>query len=186
MPATQLRRPPSPPRKGFNHGLLGRVARWTIGPCGPAQEEERWLDTREASSLASRPRRPWRGWGRGVAGLKLRARAPHPGRRRPTPDLVLLNARVLTSDDAQPRAEAFAVKQGRFTAVGSSDDIANLKTARSHVIDGVGQTIVPGFTIHTRIRHGAARSKCLPQPRPAQPGRDQAEDPREGRDDASW
>ena len=22
MPATQLRRPPSPPRKGFNHGLL--------------------------------------------------------------------------------------------------------------------------------------------------------------------
>ncbi len=25
MPATQLRRPPSPPRKGFNHGLLGLV-----------------------------------------------------------------------------------------------------------------------------------------------------------------
>ena len=23
MPATQLRRPPSPPRKGFNHGLIG-------------------------------------------------------------------------------------------------------------------------------------------------------------------
>ena len=68
-----------------------------------------------------------------------------PGSEATDPDLVLLNARVLTSDDAQPRAEAFAVKQGRFTAVGSSDDIANLKTARSHVIDGVGQTIVPGF-----------------------------------------
>ena len=25
MPATQLRRPPSPPRKGFNHGLLDLV-----------------------------------------------------------------------------------------------------------------------------------------------------------------
>ena len=27
MPATQLRRPPSPPRKGFNHGLLGQARR---------------------------------------------------------------------------------------------------------------------------------------------------------------
>ena len=30
MPATQLRRPPSPPRKGFNHGLLGH-----LGPIDP-------------------------------------------------------------------------------------------------------------------------------------------------------
>ncbi len=29
MPATQLRRPPSPPRKGFNHGLLGLGA-WVL------------------------------------------------------------------------------------------------------------------------------------------------------------
>ena len=34
------------------------------------------------------------------------------------PDLVVLNARVYTMDEAQPRAEAFAVRNGRFVAVG--------------------------------------------------------------------
>ena len=34
MPATQLRRPPSPPRKGFNHGLLGSSQQRSRGPLG--------------------------------------------------------------------------------------------------------------------------------------------------------
>src|SRR5262245_25368548 len=33
------------------------------------------------------------------------------------PDLAVVNARVYTIDDAQPRAEAFAIKDGRFAAV---------------------------------------------------------------------
>ena len=37
------------------------------------------------------------------------------------PDLIVVNARVLTSDAALPRAEAFAVKNGRFIAVGSTE-----------------------------------------------------------------
>src|SRR5438445_4536404 len=47
------------------------------------------------------------------------------------PDLIVVNARVLTSDAAAPRAEAFAVKNGRFTAVGSTGDIRNLATAQT-------------------------------------------------------
>ena len=35
-------------------------------------------------------------------------------------DLVLVNAKVYTVDARAPRAEAFAVKAGRFVAVGSS------------------------------------------------------------------
>ena len=61
------------------------------------------------------------------------------------PDLVVVNARVLTSDTALPRAEAFAVRNGRFVAVGSSADVRNLATARTPVIDARTMTVVPGF-----------------------------------------
>ena len=61
------------------------------------------------------------------------------------PDLIVVNGRVLTSDTAQPRVEAFAVKNGRFTAVGSTADVRNLATARTPVIDAQRLTVVPGF-----------------------------------------
>jgi predicted amidohydrolase YtcJ len=60
-------------------------------------------------------------------------------------DLVVVNARVYTIDPARPRAEAFAVKDARFVAVGSSADIRNLASARTRVIDAGGQTVTPGF-----------------------------------------
>jgi hypothetical protein len=45
-----------------------------------------------------------------------------------------------------PRAEAFAVKNGRFSAVGSTGDVRNLATARTAAIDaqrGQRQTANP-------------------------------------------
>ena len=60
-------------------------------------------------------------------------------------DLIVVNARVLTQDAALPRAEAFAVKDGRFLAVGSNADIRNLATARTRVIDAARYTVLPGF-----------------------------------------
>ncbi len=42
------------------------------------------------------------------------------------PDLVVINAKVTTMDPAQPAAEAFAVKGGRFLAVGSTADMKAL------------------------------------------------------------
>jgi predicted amidohydrolase YtcJ len=60
-------------------------------------------------------------------------------------DLIVVNARVLTQDTALPRAEAFAVKDGRFLAVGSNADIRNLATSRTRVIDGARMCVVPGF-----------------------------------------
>jgi predicted amidohydrolase YtcJ len=67
------------------------------------------------------------------------------GRPPADSDLVVVNGRVYTSDPSQPVAEAFAVKDGRFTAVGRSDDVRNLATARTTVIDARTRTIVPGF-----------------------------------------
>src|SRR5262245_24314790 len=61
------------------------------------------------------------------------------------PDLVVVNARVLTSDAALPRAEAFAIKNSRFVAVGSSGDVRNLATTRTQIVDAQRMTVVPGF-----------------------------------------
>ncbi|HLG05953.1 MAG TPA: amidohydrolase, partial [Gemmatimonadales bacterium] len=61
------------------------------------------------------------------------------------PDLIVVNGRILTQDDVLTRAEAFAVKDGRFMAVGSNAEIRNLATARTRVLDAERMTVVPGF-----------------------------------------
>src|SRR5450631_206767 len=60
------------------------------------------------------------------------------------PDLVVLNARIYTMDPTLPKAEAFAVKDGRFVAVGSTQDIKGL-AGKAQTIDAQQMTIVPGF-----------------------------------------
>ena len=60
-------------------------------------------------------------------------------------DLILVNGRVLTQDTAMPRAEALAVKDGRFLAVGSNTDIRNVASARTRLLDAAGMTVLPGF-----------------------------------------
>ncbi len=61
------------------------------------------------------------------------------------PDLAVVNGRVYTMDEAQPRAEAFAVKDGRFVAVGTTSEIRNLITRRTTVVDAAMMTVTPGF-----------------------------------------
>jgi predicted amidohydrolase YtcJ len=61
------------------------------------------------------------------------------------PDLIVLNAKVYTMDTRSPRAEAFAVTGGRFTAVGSSSDIKNLAGRNTQSFDAKGMTVLPGF-----------------------------------------
>jgi len=60
-------------------------------------------------------------------------------------DLIVINAKVFTVDDRQPRAEAFAIKGGRFTAVGSTADIRSLAGKNTQTIDARQMTVVPGF-----------------------------------------
>jgi len=60
-------------------------------------------------------------------------------------DLVVVNAKVYTVDPNLPRASAFAVKGGRFVAVGASDDMKGLIGKATKTYDAKGMTIVPGF-----------------------------------------
>jgi predicted amidohydrolase YtcJ len=69
------------------------------------------------------------------------------------PDLVLLNARVLTLDAAGRTAEALAVKQGRILAVGDTATIRRLAGPGTKQLDLAGLTVIPGFyDSHNHIR----------------------------------
>ena len=61
------------------------------------------------------------------------------------PDLIVVNAKVYTVDSRQPTAESFAVKDGRFVAVGSTADIRALAGVNTEIFDAQHMTIVPGF-----------------------------------------
>lgn len=59
-------------------------------------------------------------------------------------DLIVTNATVYTVDDAFSTTEAFAVKDGKFLAVGSSAEISEAYQSNT-VVDAKGQTITPGL-----------------------------------------
>ena len=61
------------------------------------------------------------------------------------PDLVVLNAKVYTVDARAPKVEAFAVKAGRFVAVGSTEGMQALIGKGTQTFDAQQMTIVPGF-----------------------------------------
>jgi predicted amidohydrolase YtcJ len=61
------------------------------------------------------------------------------------PDLVVFNAKVYTVDPLEPTAQAFAVKAGRFVAVGSTEDVKTLIGKRTQAFDAKQMTVVPGF-----------------------------------------
>jgi len=63
----------------------------------------------------------------------------------PDADLVVFNAKVYTVDSRVPKAEAFVVKSGRFTAVGSTADVKSLIGKGTQTFDAKEMTIVPGF-----------------------------------------
>jgi predicted amidohydrolase YtcJ len=60
-------------------------------------------------------------------------------------DLVVFNAKVYTVDSRTPKVEAFAVKAGRFVAVGSTADVKTFIGKGTQTLDAKQMTIVPGF-----------------------------------------
>jgi predicted amidohydrolase YtcJ len=60
-------------------------------------------------------------------------------------DTIVINAKVITVDKDHPSAEAFAIDNGRFTAIGTNAEILKLKTTSTKVIDLKGMTVTPGF-----------------------------------------
>jgi len=60
-------------------------------------------------------------------------------------DAIYVNATVITVDSGKPYAEAFAVTNGRFSAVGSNAEIRRLAGPGVKITDLKGMTVTPGF-----------------------------------------
>ncbi|WP_449413565.1 amidohydrolase [Pandoraea soli] len=63
----------------------------------------------------------------------------------PTPDLILINGKFATLDRANPQADAVALTGGKFTAVGTRDDVMRLAGSSTEVIDLKGRRVIPGL-----------------------------------------
>lgn len=62
-----------------------------------------------------------------------------------SPTLAIINARIWTGDEAQPWAEAIAVKGETIIHVGSSEEVRKMLADGTELIDAKGQMMVPGF-----------------------------------------
>jgi predicted amidohydrolase YtcJ len=60
-------------------------------------------------------------------------------------ELILHNGNFFTVDDLQPHAQAVAISNGRFVAVGSDSEVLNLARSGVKKIDLGGKTVLPGF-----------------------------------------
>jgi predicted amidohydrolase YtcJ len=75
------------------------------------------------------------------------------------PDAIYYNAAIITMSDAQPNAQAVAIRGDRFVAVGSNADVLKTAGPRTQKIDLAGKCVVPGI-IETHVHPiGAAMSE---------------------------
>src|SRR5438309_3498175 len=70
-------------------------------------------------------------------------------------DLILHNAKITTLDRGNPEAQAVAVRDGRFLAVGSERDIMALAGPDTRRVDLRGRRVIPGLIdSHTHVIRG--------------------------------
>jgi len=60
-------------------------------------------------------------------------------------DLILTNANVITFEPGRPRAGAIAIKGDSILAVGTDNEMDEVKNKKTRIIDCAGKTLVPGF-----------------------------------------
>jgi len=72
-------------------------------------------------------------------------------------DLVIKNAQIFTASQTIGEAEAVAVKDGRFLAVGTNHEVQRYVGPHSTIIDASGKSVLPGFIdSHIHISSGTA------------------------------
>ncbi|HEX4932224.1 MAG TPA: amidohydrolase family protein, partial [Gemmatimonadaceae bacterium] len=72
-------------------------------------------------------------------------------------DLIVTNGRLWTGDSLRPRAEAVAIRNGRFLAVGSNAEVLAHRGVTTRVMDLGGRFATPGFIDnHTHFNQAGA------------------------------
>ncbi len=64
---------------------------------------------------------------------------------QPSADLVLLNGKIWTVNEAQPQAQAVACRENRIAAVGSNEEIRKWVGPATRLLDLGGKLVLPGF-----------------------------------------
>lgn len=80
-----------------------------------------------------------------IAGLALALPALLAIGPQQSPDLILLNGKIFTSNSAHPYVEALAIRGDRIVAAGSSETIAALAGPRTKHLDLGGRLVIPGI-----------------------------------------
>ncbi|MDH3990280.1 MAG: amidohydrolase family protein, partial [Gammaproteobacteria bacterium] len=80
-----------------------------------------------------------------VVSLLVACDANEPQDVHPVADLLLVNADVVTVDEAFPNAEAVAIKDDLILGVGTSDEMLKHRGDDTELIDLQGQMVIPGF-----------------------------------------
>ena len=65
--------------------------------------------------------------------------------QQPTPDLVLLNGKIITVDERFTIAQAVAIEGDRIIAVGTTQEMARLAGPNTRKIDLAGRAVIPGL-----------------------------------------
>ena len=79
------------------------------------------------------------------------------------PDMIVYNGQVLTVDDTFSTAQAFAVRDGKFLAVGTNQYISTLAGPETRQIDLKGRSAVPGFIDTHNHYNGYAEEGLIPR-----------------------
>jgi predicted amidohydrolase YtcJ len=71
------------------------------------------------------------------------------------PDLIVHNGKLVTEDDRRSIAQAAAVRDGKFVAVGTNRNVPALKGEQTKVINLDGRIAIPGHNdSHTHLIRG--------------------------------
>jgi predicted amidohydrolase YtcJ len=101
----------------------------------------------------------------GLLCLPLVAPSDAPAESAPVADTVFRSGFVYTVDGVRSRGEAFAIKDGKFIAVGTNDDMKAVSGPDTKKIDLKGQMVMPGlFDTHIHALRGALTALGLAFP----------------------
>ena len=83
-------------------------------------------------------------------------------------EVVIQNANIITIDPRRPSAQALAIRDGKFVAVGDNGSVTGLVGPGTQVLNLEGKTVLPGFidahihVLSSGIRHVMAADCALP------------------------
>ena len=76
-------------------------------------------------------------------------------RAAPAADLIILDAHIVTVDPKFSIAQAAAIRNGKFIAVGTDSEVLKTKGPNTRVVDLHGRTVLPGFNdTHVHLTAG--------------------------------